>query len=336
MAMVPAPSLQIDIFVTNFKPLPPIGYGMGNAISPTPPSSQSILPHNEGKNHLAPPTPGFARRAVHSPDNSIESLDTVDDPIDSYIDLSYYTGEHDKWDYNHKERESGDFHENHEAHILDLTNFDGDIDTALPGEEVLNRTVKKQGKLRRANKRKAIRATLGTKERPHEKLASVESRQTYAQHRLADVQNRDSRSHRHGSTRSIDSTRSTDELLSPPSAGFVHSTPEIDLGSPMAVSSEPSLSTCGPQSPPVSSRHSHSEIHSNSWDSRSDIGSTREMMPRMPMDAADEGVKLDIGNREMNDMNVVSEHARPGKPKLDRIVADEQESSKGSMIVGCE
>jgi hypothetical protein len=344
MAMVPAPALQIDIFVTNFRPLPPIHYGMGNIVPPTAPTPRPILPYSEGERYLPPPTPGFARRGGHSRNSSVESLDTVEDSIESYVDLSYYTGEQEEWGHNNEERGSADFHESHEANILDLTNFDGDIDAALPGEEDLNHTVKKQGKLRRAHTRKATKATLGARERLHERLANAESRQVYAQHRLADVQNRDGSSQSHVPSRSIESTQSTDRLLShvsPASAGIEHrfpSTMEVDLGSPTATYSELPWSPVGRQSSAVSpdpSRHDHSERHFSNWDSRSDTTSTREMMPRILIDAAGE-MKLDIGKQEMNDISVVSEHARPGKPKLDRIVADEVENSKGSMIVACE
>jgi hypothetical protein len=48
-----------------------------------------------------------------------------------------------------------------------------------------------------------------------------------------------------------------------------------------------------------------------------------------------EPVQFDISEEEVLDMNVVAEHTRPGKPKLDRILADEVERSQGPVMVAC-
>jgi hypothetical protein len=47
----------------------------------------------------------------------------------------------------------------------------------------------------------------------------------------------------------------------------------------------------------------------------------------------EDNVRLDVDNLEMDDVTVVSEYARPGKPKLDLILADEVEVATGSVIV---
>ena len=281
---------------------------------------------NQGPYNLVPPSPDFARRSDHFRNQSMESLDTVDDPVESYVDLSCYTGEHNEWNHHHEEQESANFDADHEAHILDLTNFDGDIDTTLPGEEVFNRTVKKQGQLRRAKTRKATKATAGAKERLRERLAHTENHQYFAQ-------NRDGRSRIHIPTFSTESAGSSDRLLSyesPLPAGIeqgLSAATEVDLGSPTVAYNEPPWCAIDKQGPPASPnvlRHSHSERHFSNWDSRSDAVSTGE------------GMRPEIEEQEMRDVDVVSEHARPGKPKLDRIVTDEVENSKGSMIVACE
>jgi hypothetical protein len=49
-----------------------------------------------------------------------------------------------------------------------------------------------------------------------------------------------------------------------------------------------------------------------------------------------EPVQFDISEEEVLDMNVVAEHTRPGKPKLDRILADEVERSQGPVMVACK
>ena len=53
-------------------------------------------------------------------------------------------------------------------------------------------------------------------------------------------------------------------------------------------------------------------------------------------EAAGRPLRLELDDREMDDVSVVAELARPGRPKLDRILADEVQRSKGALIVGCE
>ena len=49
-----------------------------------------------------------------------------------------------------------------------------------------------------------------------------------------------------------------------------------------------------------------------------------------------EGPRLLVGSEELRDVARVSEFARPGKPRIDRILADEVEKSRGSVVVACE
>jgi hypothetical protein len=46
-------------------------------------------------------------------------------------------------------------------------------------------------------------------------------------------------------------------------------------------------------------------------------------------------IKLEVDRQEMKDVSVVAEYARPGKPKLDRIIADEVLQAHGPVIVAC-
>jgi len=117
------------------------------------------------------------------------------------------------------------------------------------------------------------------------------------------------------------------------------STPfEMDLGSPTAAHSDNSLWRSPPsrtQTPaPMYSEPLEASRFSN-WDGRSDIASTREMMMSRSGDRPADEMALEVDESELHDVSVVSEHARPGKPKLDRILADEVENSKGSVIVAC-
>ena len=43
-----------------------------------------------------------------------------------------------------------------------------------------------------------------------------------------------------------------------------------------------------------------------------------------------------MDEQEAVDVNVVSEHARLGKPKLDKLIADEVQVSKGAVVVACQ
>lgn len=131
--MIPAPELQVDIFVTNVK------------YTPKPAPDLQRVPSDNTS--LAPPVPQFARQG--SPKGRPASTASVDSDYESdaesFVDLSYYTGEFTE--------ESGEL--GHEEHVLDLTNFEGDDDTAMPGESQFNQSVKRAGKLRRQASQRA-------------------------------------------------------------------------------------------------------------------------------------------------------------------------------------
>ena len=120
MDLVGPSELQIDIFVTNVRP-------EANPNHPASPSRISFAPLPNRTAELEPPRPGFARpesRASFSSDESAE-------PEDSDLDLSYYT------DMVQDQGELG-----HEEHVLDLTNWEGDDDTHLPGEAQFHLSIK--------------------------------------------------------------------------------------------------------------------------------------------------------------------------------------------------
>ena len=133
--MIPAPELQVDIFVTNVK------------YTPKPPPKLERVPSDNAS--LAPPTPQFARQGHGPPKGRPSSTASADSDYESdsesFVDLSYYTGE-----FMEQEGELG-----HEEHVLDLTNFEGDDDTAMPGETQFNQSVKREGKLRRQASQRA-------------------------------------------------------------------------------------------------------------------------------------------------------------------------------------
>ena len=67
-----------------------------------------------------------------------------------------------------------------------------------------------------------------------------------------------------------------------------------------------------------------------------DTDSFAALVPRGDVEAVREQLRLDLGEREVEDVGIVAERARPGKPKLERILADEVERAKGAVAVACE
>ena len=67
-----------------------------------------------------------------------------------------------------------------------------------------------------------------------------------------------------------------------------------------------------------------------------DSDSFAALVPHGDVEAAREQLRLDLDEQEVEDVGIVAEHARPGKPKLDRILADEVERAKGALAVACE
>ncbi|KAI0818756.1 hypothetical protein BC629DRAFT_1579267 [Irpex lacteus] len=146
MAMVSSSELQIDIFVTTGKA------PLMKSVKPPPVSINPLAMKTEDP--LIPPTPMFVLEEQETRRSSLDKQQDVPEDItgtprtsfesdgsaDEDIDLSYYTSE----DMGDRNGELG-----HEEHILDLTNFEDDDDTALPGEAALNEAVRKEGSARR-------------------------------------------------------------------------------------------------------------------------------------------------------------------------------------------
>jgi hypothetical protein len=195
-----------------------------------------------------------------------------------------------------------------ENYTLDLTNFEGDDDDALPGEDALSRRVRKQGKILRAKTRKAQKA-IATREGVHRPVGPAGQRPSHQKHA---------------------SQLSSDGTMSPnrPVSGHY----EVDIGN---LSPERSTS-------PLPQRLGHHRLSSLSatdptqlsplvdkdWDAKS-VHSLASAVDQF------EGLKLEVEDDEMADVNIVAECARPVKPKMERILADEVENAQGSVIVGC-
>ncbi|KDQ60789.1 hypothetical protein JAAARDRAFT_31767 [Jaapia argillacea MUCL 33604] len=288
MALIPPPGLQVDIFVTHYDaPIP-----------------RGIAPIDlDQDDHLAPPTPQFVKSTRHR-SSSVSSVDS-DESTSSYVDLL---------DYGPSDREVGEA-DLGEMSVLDLTNFEGDDDTAMPGEALLNRTVKKEGKHRRRRSRK-IRYSVDAK--------------------MELDRNGKRRSNR-------DSTSSTVRLLPPPTSRLSTATLDSFIeGLSPGVSPRTSFihrpvsggSFSIPGYPLAEERVGTPPTSrpSSPW---ADDARLSTLMPHVETGAFGEEVCLEVEEREMDDIAAIAEYARPGKPKLERILADEVESSKGSVVVAC-
>lgn len=341
MDMVPPPGLEINIFVTNFKSIPDKR------------RSQIDIPYNPIESEgLVPPTPGYVR-PTHSRSSSADSTTSLDGL--KYVDLDYFTGEYGDELGVHSDVDR-------ENYILDLTNFDGDNDTRLPGEDAINRRVMKDGKLRRAKTREAARA----------------AKKAFEEGATDDV-NRDESRGRSGYKTHKRGQPSADSLMPQvPHGRRSRLSSEIDLRSTLDVSperTEPYWTQYNVQSPPsrrvsqvsrpgsyleadglnlsrapspsrrvsqVSRPGSYLEAEGlnlsrapspfKELDPNSDAYSVRGLVER---DMISGEIRLDVDKQEMKDVSVVAEHARPGKPKLDRIIADEVLQARGPIIVAC-
>jgi hypothetical protein len=228
-------------------------------------------------------------------------------PEDDYVDLSYYTG-----DYT----ENGELR--HEEHRLDLTNFDGDNDDRVRGENTLNRAVKKEGTIRRAitRKKKTTRRSkrvseLGTLPDLPTILAEIDEQQL--------------------SSTALPRTDSTTLGDDP-------------LGRQQAAAKSSRLSV---QSIVLPTGRAHSPA---GWDvpkygdenmghmkrmSTASLATQASSMQALMRETMDEP-QLELGEQEMRDISIMAEFARPGRPKVDLIVRDEVATASGRVVVACE
>ena len=338
--MVPPTELQIDIFVTNAKPMMRVLSSHGPPEDPL----------------LAPPNPQFARnntgpasreKGNHSPSNSVTSVET-DSEADSDVDLSYYESEV----ANEEHGELG-----HDEHILDLTNFEDDDDTAMPGEALLNVAVREEGKKRRSVFRKSMLfPSAGTKfEADHHPQVQLQQQRPQSQRMSWYAAGPGTRA----SVRLVDDGPSTPAMksLAVPAIGEASSS-QVRLLSPMSAatiatptSAAPLLGdrehanqhfTFPPAPQPADRRISFA---APSWDASPRPSSTysrwsgseaHSLAALVSEAAAEEQIRLDLDEEEIHDISVVAERARAGRPVFSRILADEVERAKGAIIVGCE
>ncbi|KAF9053720.1 hypothetical protein BDZ89DRAFT_1153422 [Hymenopellis radicata] len=314
MEMIPSPGLHVDIFVTNAQPVirePPTYTRHSNAVS----TGQDIL-------DLPPPAPIFSFNRPR-PSSPVSSESETEE------DLGYYSGPFgDEMDITGASRED---------YALDLTNFDGDNDFTLPGEALLNMRVQRVGRDRRAHSRRFSKV----KEDDFGRTSRMSSLSAEG---LLSSKWKPARS----KTMSIGSTIDEgdvgvaylqdswheDPTRSPPSTSH-HSLPHT--GSPPRVQSRPATpvlhipptpSLTRPSSPPSLGLHD-TKIPPAGQSATSFGGDTLMLEDGNTMKT------LHLQGDEMRDISFVAERARPGRPKLDRILKDEVDRSNGSVIVAC-
>lgn len=319
MSLVHAPELQVDIFVTNIQPSP----SSSRPLRAPSQSAGELLP-------LAPPVARFTEENRSRP----ESPDVSDDEAyGGLVDLSYYTGE----DVQHEENgwDDGGQHE------LDLTNFDGDDDTQLPGEAQLNHRFKKEGMIRRAKSRKVARAHRAPSPESPESDLEQNGTSTYSK-RVSAQSAYSQRSSMHSTVRLLppqEAQHAAPRRPKPPLEVDIASASSPWISSPLSPTGLSGSALHPKHHPRITSPHrpeSPFPSASSLFDSRSDVSSVYAMMPQTGVGAYGEEVKIDFDVREIHDVSVIAEHARPGRPKLDRLLAEEVANSRGSVIVACK
>lgn len=304
--MIPGSALQVDIFVSNVDQRASMM------------TEYSFTTHHDD-NTLAPPAPEFMNRKRSG---STSSIDSVDDPNRSLVDMSYLPA-----------AQHGDVYHSeilgHDEHVLDYTNFDGEDDSQAPGEDNLNKRVQKEGKMRRAKSRRAANAA-SAKEGLNQRAGERARNLPPPDHKYP---------HGHSpSPRATSPTRSSNFPLHP------------TLSTATTYADEPYAAADAYRSGQGTNDHLPGEDKRSRWsvasfnaqDRLSPTPGGSHVFSKGPMDSvrnlvAETGIPmLEIDEDELEDLHVISEMARPGKPRLDRILADEVERSRGAIAVACE
>ncbi|KZT09452.1 uncharacterized protein LAESUDRAFT_756413 [Laetiporus sulphureus 93-53] len=334
MSMISSSELQVDIFVTNVKMIQE-------------PSLATML-HAPSTDTLLPPTPLFARQdhvKTEEEHTRLGSISSADGEVDDVFDPHYHQD-----DYVERGSELG-----HEEHVLDLTNFEGDDDTAMPGEKQFGNSVKREGRLRRAASQAAL---LSGKRKRHQEGDDEKDNgldhdfNTSSVRLVAQRENVDPVwsivEHSEDGPSNVLSPDSPDSSCSPTRRAIPLSptSPHSTLVPDSATSTSTFLLSDSPQSPKGKARASMSPSSPTSAASRpfspgsqasgwSEAGSLAALVSEVDVGKSGEHLRLELDEQELRDVGVVAEHARPGKPRLDRIVADEVQLAQGPIVVGC-
>jgi len=240
-------------------------------------------------------------------------------PDDDYVDLSYYMG-----DYT-MDGELG-----HEEHRLDFTNFDGDNDDKVRGESTLNRTLRKESTIRRAITRK-----------------KKESRRT----KRSSGARVDSRSERLPDLPTFPEEAGQPQPPLPSRRAHPLEGPSIPSGGSPGRHQAATKSSHSIQSidPPVSYVQSPIELDKSDFGEDGYTEGSRHMKRMSTISIASqessrqalmreavEEPQLELSVQEMQDIHVMSEFGRPGRPKVDTILREEVRVADGRIVVACE
>ncbi|TRM56221.1 hypothetical protein BD626DRAFT_551656 [Schizophyllum amplum] len=342
MEMVSEPALEVNIFVTSAvrperPPKPPYA-GLGKDASPKS-ATHLISPSMASTSYDYSP-----RNTEYNPYTPSASPGPSDiaDADDAYVDLSYYTGE-----FGDEEARPGGPGENYTRDLTDFEGDEGGDSRRLSGEAPRGRNLRAQSRMLRMS-------VSGFKD-----IMPDESG------RMPDA------AHLAHARQELGSRGSTAELLGEDSElAYARASHigEVDLGAtrfplanqlpPLLEDSDDERSVYEPESRLSTgltmSRGTTPDLHVSTSQlglGQSQMGGSSrrsstlvdDTRPNTPWSAFGdekhlldvEAPQLHVEADELRDVARVSEFARPGKPRIDRILADEVERSKGSVVVAC-
>ncbi|KAF5365736.1 hypothetical protein D9758_003291 [Tetrapyrgos nigripes] len=321
MNMIPSPGMDMDIFVTNFKP----------PVHRQPP---------------ARPPPPLDDDPTAADDDSASGSDTSDD--DGLVDLSYYNGE-----FGDEEPDNAMPPSERENYILDLTNWEDDDNASLPGEDQLSHRIHREGKKLRRLTRLSMALSnrqsvaMSTRQLNHEHkvtrpspLANMHTSQISTDDLLpyaVEGPSRLSMESDLGTKRESWQTASDAHLVSPRSSITITPTDESFPTHSQRFSNPPKHISNTPNHP--------SPLHTSRPSSHLTVDTAVDTRRRTPKSASSDksfvpdrrsvNPLLHVESEEMRAVSAVSEKVRPGKPRLDRILHYEVERSRGPVLVAC-
>ncbi|TEB36350.1 hypothetical protein FA13DRAFT_1249679 [Coprinellus micaceus] len=282
-SMLSKDQLQVDIFVTNSKASIPTSINEKSPIA-------SFSGTEMGEPPLLPPLPAFhasGRKASMPFMASNESLESCDSEMGgSYANLGYVP--------NHPFFQS-----------RDLTDFEGDSEIIIPGEILLSRRIKREGRVRRANTRNGRKSggSLGSWEPAPSPLSQ-------------------SSSDHPGSTGEL-------EIRSPPISP--NSSPPY-IAKERRIASGSSTGSSSISSPGHESRPSWLPLHCSPAQPPRAFAQT---VPQLEKGEVSSPIHVRLDARELKDVAILAEDTNPGKPKLARILEYELSEAEGSLLVAC-
>ena len=231
----------------------------------------------------------------------------------------------------------------------DLTGFEGELDVVLPGEALLSHRIKRAGRVKRARARNVQRRTLPPQlrytEHPLSPLRSSflsnpdeESQEDMDVERSSHWR-RASRESRQGLVKNA--LPISTPSIQPPTPALRHLSAEPFPPNMVASTSMGEGSSTSHRR--ASSQQSWLPLHCSPPQSpRAFMYSDQEKLPKAVEEKLEEWeylvtpVQVNLDERELRDIANVAEDAKPGKPKLSRILAFELDEAAESLMVTCE